>query len=166
MLVDIVIHVQHLLCPADDFMADIRLAWLLWRQGACAVCNGDHIAMFGGCGSPSDQWWADEVRGPGQTWSTPRAPLISKLLSVGGCFDKRQTTLSTESQPNCRSVSGAITIIVQEVGITNSLGGYLLISDGWSSLGINCLQWLIIIAKDTTLSLSCTPYYLARTRTR
>ena len=102
------------------------------------------------------------MRGPGQTWSTPRAPLISKLLSVGGCFDKRGQT--TESQPNCRSVSGAITIIVQEVGITNSLGGYLLISDGWSSLGINCLQWLIIIAKDTTLSLSCTPQYLAKVR--
>ena len=50
------------------------------------------------------------------------------------------------------------------MGITNSLGGYLLISDGWSSLGINCLQWLIIIAKDTTLSLSCTPRYLAKVR--
>ena len=30
-----------------------------------------------------------------------------------------------------------------------------------SSLGINCLQWPIIISKDTTLSLSYTPQYLA-----
>ena len=54
-------------------------------------------------------------------------------LSGGDCFDKgyKHYTLWTESQPNCRSVSGAITIIVQEVGITNSLAGRVS-ADQWS----------------------------------
>ena len=128
---------------------------LLWRQGDCAVCNDDNIAMFRECGSPSDQWW-----GNGPRPNLVNTSCYQHHLSVGSCFDKRHTTLWTESQPY-RSVSGVITIIVQEVGITNSLAR--LISDCSGSLGINCLQWLIIIsAKDMTLSLSYTPEYLAK----
>ena len=77
------------------------------------------------------QWWHNEVMAAKLGQHLVLTTLSRSLLlplSVGGCFDKGYK-LWTESQPNCRSVSGAITIIVQEVGITNSLARYRRICD-------------------------------------
>ena len=54
------------------------------------------------------------------------SPSLLPTLSVGRLSDPNS---GLNHNLNCRSVSGAITIIVQEVGITNSLAGYQLISD-------------------------------------
>ena len=122
----------------------------------------DNITLFRGRGSP--RWpgdaaisdW-DAVMGR-QNWSTPRAHNIISLLTGATNIKCRwllwskDTTLqpsasNSESQPNWRSVSGAITIIAQDYKFTCRPG----IHYQWSlwgcshSLGLNVSQWLIFI---------------------